>query len=222
MNMAEPDGITALMIMESRIPTIKRFLQARGGIVVEPISSDELLRFKDGTQIGRILAVGDDVELKGAAVNLMFAIESGNNWRAAGWMGPRLHVAKPATKSEFDSIEQDRASGGYQRKRQAEVDALIARDGTLCFLCGCQLGNDITREHLVPRHLGGPDVLANMTLAHTACNQKLGQLAVMDKIRLREAYRTMEALRLTLGGKNEVALPLSIDDTIHVETRSTQ
>lgn len=58
-----------------------------------------------------------------------------------------------------------------------------------CFLCWEALGEDVTVEHLVPVSQGGTNHIGNKVLAHAECNQKMGHLSVMEKIRMREAIR---------------------------------
>lgn len=49
----------------------------------------------------------------------------------------------------------------------------LATYGTVCHLC--RSGGDAdTADHLVPRHLGGSDELANLRPAHQACNSARG------------------------------------------------
>lgn len=66
--------------------------------------------------------------------------------------------------------------------------ALIERDGMDCFYCLKPMPNDdITIEHLVSLHKGGPNHLDNMALAHGACNRSAGNKPLRDKIRMHVA-----------------------------------
>ena len=71
-------------------------------------------------------------------------------------------------------------------KRAALIEALLARDGPDCFLCGKALGDDITVEHMLAQVHGGPSHPANLVLTHRECNLSLGSLPVMLKVRARE------------------------------------
>jgi len=53
----------------------------------------------------------------------------------------------------------------------AEIVALILRDGDRCYLCGQSLRrSSVHVEHVKPRTRGGSDELANKRLAHADCN----------------------------------------------------
>lgn len=73
-------------------------------------------------------------------------------------------------RREVDAIQAARDT----KPRNPVVTALLARDGSDCWLCGDPLGDDITKEHRVPRSRGGSDDLSNLVLAHAACNRLLG------------------------------------------------
>lgn len=64
-----------------------------------------------------------------------------------------------------------------------QVRALRRRDGDDCWLCRQPIDFTITdpqspwrwsRDHFIPRSLGGPDTTENMRLAHRWCNSHRG------------------------------------------------
>jgi 5-methylcytosine-specific restriction endonuclease McrA len=63
-----------------------------------------------------------------------------------------------------------------------QIRALRRRDGDSCWLCGKKVGLRLpkddpmraSRDHVIPRSLGGPDDLGNMKLAHRVCNSRRG------------------------------------------------
>lgn len=69
--------------------------------------------------------------------------------------------------------------GKYNKKHKK---ILIERDGTKCFMCGQEMGDDITLEHLVPLCSGGKNSLSNMVLMHEKCNRSLGNMPIHQKI----------------------------------------
>lgn len=59
----------------------------------------------------------------------------------------------------------------------------MSRDGANCTICNAPLDrhlrdwhgpNYITFDHLIPRSLGGTDVISNLRLAHQHCNNERG------------------------------------------------
>lgn len=58
------------------------------------------------------------------------------------------------------------------RRRWADIDAIVARDGLLCGICSEPLDPATAHvDHIDFRALGGSNELANLRLAHAACNQ---------------------------------------------------
>lgn len=53
--------------------------------------------------------------------------------------------------------------------------------GGRCHLCGLPvLPEDATRDHVIPRSLGGPDSGENIKLAHGSCNGARGDIPVEE------------------------------------------
>jgi hypothetical protein len=69
--------------------------------------------------------------------------------------------------------------------RKVQVGKLQQRDGKLCWICGlptfewgstrdCDVRWWATRDHVVPKKLGGSDELDNLKVAHNFCNGMRG------------------------------------------------
>ena len=91
----------------------------------------------------------------------------------------------------FDAFQAGKGINmGFTQKPRDNMSrqrlALIERDGADCFFCRKPLVDDITVEHLVSRHKGGPDHMDNLVLAHISCNEKAANLPLIDKIKMRE------------------------------------
>lgn len=147
--------------LEKKIPAIADWLTARGAEVLAPTSEFEVLRFRSGGNTVVIYAkASGDLTIERAARDMLNAFASNGPW-TAGIAVKRV-------------------------KRSSDIQRMLDRDGGCCFLCGHQLGEDITVEHLVPVAFGGPNHISNKALAHKACNAQMGHLSVMEKIHLRE------------------------------------
>lgn len=140
----------------------RRWLGHRGSEILAPTNPYEVLRFT--------APKGAGVVYRKANGKLTWNDQAGKAWNAFQNRNPWRVLPK-----------LDR-----QPLRHL-VPALIERDGDACFFCGIELGDDITVEHLVPKVHGGPDCLANLTLAHADCNARADNLSVAEKVRLREA-----------------------------------
>jgi 5-methylcytosine-specific restriction endonuclease McrA len=88
-------------------------------------------------------------------------------------------------KKPWRACKAVKYNGRNSTKRQ-----LLLRDGENCFYCNKPLGEDMTLEHLVPRTAKGPHHMANLVLAHEACNREATTLSVAEKVRLRESLST--------------------------------
>jgi 5-methylcytosine-specific restriction endonuclease McrA len=67
---------------------------------------------------------------------------------------------------------------------------VFARDGYACQYCGHQ-ANDLTLDHVVPRHRGGTHTWDNLVTACKACNHRKGG-KFLDEAKLRLAHRPVE------------------------------
>ena len=67
---------------------------------------------------------------------------------------------------------------------------VFARDGYACQYCGRQ-SNDLTLDHVVPRHRGGTHTWDNLVTACKACNHRKGG-KFLDEAKLRLARRPVE------------------------------
>jgi hypothetical protein len=76
--------------------------------------------------------------------------------------------------------------------RKPEIrDALTERDGTSCFFCEDPMvfgvpddRKSATIEHLWPASAGGPNTRNNLVLVCFDCNQKLGDLPLVEKLKI--------------------------------------
>jgi hypothetical protein len=148
--------------IERRREQIESFLRARGAECQVPTNQWEILRFRAGVDTGIVYKKADgSTTLVGPAKEAITAFFKGMPWSAG-----------VAVK---------------RRRAPPRVRTVLDRDGDRCFLCGRPLDDDITEEHLVPVTAGGPDHISNVVLAHRLCNERMGHLSVMEKIRMREA-----------------------------------
>ena len=66
-------------------------------------------------------------------------------------------------------------NGRTQRPRIAPAirEELWRRDGGICQMCGEHvLEDDWNADHIVPKWLGGPDVIDNLRVTHPLCNRQ--------------------------------------------------
>lgn len=75
-------------------------------------------------------------------------------------------------------------SVGRKTTYKKEKIAILERDGSNCFYCDKPLSDDITIEHLIPLSGGGKNTLSNMVLAHEKCNNDVGNLTIVEKIKI--------------------------------------
>lgn len=147
--------------LRPRVQAFQEWLASRGAEVLVPTNEWEVVRFKSGTSTGIVYRnARGEITTQGSATKALSAFLNNLSWSAG--------VATNRTK------------------KQVNVQALLQRDGDRCFLCGKALGDDITRDHLVPVAHGGPNHISNLVLMHRACNVAVGHMPVMQKILMRE------------------------------------
>ena len=141
----------------SDLDKFTKALTAAGAEILAPTNPYEELRFR--TKLG---------------VGVIYRGRRGRTWNAAAELA-RDHLA--AKKGSLSPVT---IKG--RRKDKSTVNALLKRDGDECFFCGCELGDDITVEHLVAVAHGGPNHISNLFLAHKQCNADAGHLSAPEKV----------------------------------------
>lgn len=127
------------------------------GCDIQPATNQyEKLRFK-GCEVGIIYTTG----------------------RTSGkYADEAIKAFKANTKWNGGAIKTGRWNGYQKEKKQ-----LIKRDGTSCFYCGCEMGDDITVEHLLDLKYGGKNELSNMVLADSKCNYEVRNMNLSEKVK---------------------------------------
>lgn len=93
-----------------------------------------------------------------------------------------LHVATPPPAKAEPWYEGKKA-----KRRRNLISRLRERDGDCCFFCLREMTvQQMTLEHLLAEHKGGVDNIANLVLAHKACNEDAGHASLLEKIKIRE------------------------------------
>jgi len=77
---------------------------------------------------------------------------------------------------------------------KAQVETLRKRDGGRCWLCDKPIdfkaepnsARAPSLEHLIPLSREGPRTADNLVLCHPPCNRELGDLPLVEKIKMRE------------------------------------
>lgn len=172
------------------IEKFKKWLEQQGCEILQPTNQYELVRFK-GKEVGILYTTG--------STNGKYASDAIKSFSTNG-----LH--------KWDGAP---VSTGRQNSYRKEKKQLLARDGTKCFYCGEELGEDITLEHLIALAGGGSNTLSNMVLAHEKCNQNANTMPVYKKMEV--AVMT----RIALLGNPPIPVELLYLDSIPLETLST-
>ena len=120
-----------------------------------------------------------------------------NQYEAIRWKGKETGViytsgrtsgsyATNARKCYKQGLKWDGGpiSTGRKTNYKKQKKKLIERDGSCCFYCGLELGEDITLEHLQSLSSGGSNSLGNMVLSHEKCNQEAGNKTIVEKVKI--------------------------------------
>lgn len=144
-----------------RVPEFTEWLRDNGALIQTPTNAYEVLRYKlhDATHVL--------YQNKAGRLTVTDAIRVQYRAFEAGVSASR---ARPSGK-----------------RRAAIVDTLLIRDGESCVICGDLLQGDITLEHFLPKAAGGSNDKRNLGLAHQRCNAAVGDMAVIEKMAVRDA-----------------------------------
>ncbi len=143
---------------------LEAFAIAGGATVLNPTNEYEIVRFRTNQGVCVIYrAKGGGVSFSGEVAKLAYqAFKSGASWSA-------VKIVKRAKRSKLEQT-------------------IIDRDGNLCFYCGSEL-EEPTLEHLLSTSHGGNNHLSNLVLACGPCNHEAANMAIVDKVKLRERKR---------------------------------
>lgn len=151
------------MINLKDIEKFKTWLSSRGCEILPPTNEFEVLRFK-GKETGVFYSSG---KTSNAYANQAYIAFKKNSI----WNGGPISVGR---------------NNSYRK----EKISILQRDGNCCFLCDKPLGDDITLEHLIALSSGGRNHLSNMVLMHQKCNNKVGNMPIVEKVKLAIKLRT--------------------------------
>lgn len=144
---------------------LETFAIKGGATVLNPTNEYEIVRFKTSQGVCVIYrAKGGGVSFSGEVAKAAYrAFKSGASWSA-------VKIVRRAKRSKLEQT-------------------LIDRDGNQCFYCAAEL-EDPTLEHLLSTSHGGNNHLSNMVLACQKCNEEVGNMAIVDKIKLRDRKKS--------------------------------
>jgi len=136
-------------------------------------------------------------------------LEPTSTWEVARWsttQGIFVVYRNKKWRVSFSSKEAEQAWEAFQNnkpwsanpplrrvKKKSVEDLIIDRDGKECFYCGTTdfsaKGREITVEHFLSISQGGNNNIANLAIACANCNEAVGSLPIVEKIRFRDLIR---------------------------------
>ena len=150
---------------ERRIADFEDWLRAAGADILATTNEHEVLRWRCSLGAGVIYR-----GRRGLSANGPMATEAVECFvRQRRWAG--------------------KAAPTKRRNQASPREQLKKRDGERCFYCERTDCLPLTVEHLIPVSAGGPDTLGNKVLAGRACNEALGHMTLVEKLRRRDALR---------------------------------
>lgn len=143
----------------------EKALCAAGAEILSPTNPYEVMRFKTSHGVGVVY----------------------RNKRGGETWNEQAIAARDHIKNGLGSLSPVKTVG--RKALGGLVEKILKRDGGDCFFCARPLGNDITKEHLVPIAHGGPNHISNIFLAHSQCNMDAGHMSAPEKIEKRVKSR---------------------------------
>lgn len=154
--------MTHITEVQPKLEVFKKWLVDRGAQIHGTTNEYELIRFKTDKGMSVVYTKKSGV--------ITFFGESEKAWNAFRTAGSWR--AMPATK----------------RKQNNQIATIRKRDGDLCFYCQEHVSDkEASEEHLVSLTHGGPDHISNKFLAHGVCNNNVGNLSAVEKIKIHTA-----------------------------------
>jgi hypothetical protein len=176
------------------IKAFLRWVDSRGGIVLEPIHDAELARFCAASRLHSIVAAGAMTNPEGSHAWFV------NNTTLALWNAWR--GVNPLDRKPMDLTPVYHDVGPFAA-RKALRKAAAKKIGDRCFYCGCEFTeeNQATLEHLLALNTWGSFAFENCTAACADCNSAAGSAHLIDKFELRDELHVARA-----GGASEEEL----------------
>jgi len=150
---------------EKSIASFTDWLRAAGADILATTNEHEVLRWRCSLGAGVIYE-----GRRGLSANGPMAVDA-----VECFVGQRRWSGKAPTAK--------------RRNQASPREQLKKRDGTRCFYCERADCLPLTVEHLIPVSAGGPDTLGNKVLAGKRCNEALGHMTLVEKLRRRDALR---------------------------------
>lgn len=146
------------------VEKFKTWLSIAGAEILKPTNEYEVLRFKTPNGVSIIYKNKKGIySFQGESTEAYASFKKGNIWLAE--------------------------SVGVKAKKRKRKE-LIERDGCNCFFCGKETTEENrTIEHLLSVAHGGNNSLANLVLACHECNQNVGDMPIIEKVKYRELQR---------------------------------
>lgn len=61
------------------------------------------------------------------------------------------------------------------------IQYIVSRDGLICHWCDQLVAlSEVSRDHIIPRHRGGPNCLNNYVVTHSECNNARGNIGYLE------------------------------------------
>ena len=109
------------------------------------------------------------LRLRGTEENRLKRNAQARKWRKRKWR----------EDPEWRQRDMDRCKAKATARRIAQVAQLRSRQNGLCGICVRSLGSeDLHIDHIIPRALGGTNVLNNLQVTHSECNIRKGAALV--------------------------------------------
>lgn len=164
------------------LPAFAAWLAANGAEVGIPTNPYEVVRYK--------------AHVKGknrAMTHIVYAKENGLlTFTGASQMHYLSFLDDLPMRCGRNETRTGEPSGTFKRAVKARAK-LLERDGSGCWYCGGEMGDDMTLEHLIPKSKGGANNLINCALAHQRCNAAAADLPLAEKMALRIKLRGVRA-----------------------------
>lgn len=142
----------------------KTFLKESGAEILDVTNPYEMVRFRTVNGVSVVYKGRRGISFTGESAEAYGRFQSKNIWQI-----------KRRSEKEFERIKTE----------------ILERDGDLCFYCASVTvdGDNRSVEHILSISHGGNNNTANLVFACKGCNEAVGSMSVVEKVKYRDTLR---------------------------------
>lgn len=147
-----------------KVDKFKTFLKESGAEILSPTNPYEVVRFKTVNGVSVVYKGRKGISFTGESAEAYDRFNSKNIWQI-----------KRRSERALEKLKNE----------------ILERDGCYCFYCACVTsdGDNRSVEHILSITHGGNNNPANLVFACKGCNEAVGSMTIVEKVKFRDTLR---------------------------------